>query len=117
MKKIIGSCGIICTECPAFIAYKTDDQPLREKTAEEWSEMYGGKIEAAEINCVGCQATDGVHFSHCEECDIRECSQQTHNQSNCGLCNEYPCDRIEKFFEFVPSCREILDEIRRTAES
>ncbi len=111
MDRIVGSCGIVCTECPAFIAYKTDDQALRVKTAEEWSKMHEVTLEAAEINCVGCQAAEGVQISHCAECDIRSCSQQTHQLTNCGLCGEYPCERIEKFFEFVPPCREVLDEI------
>lgn len=111
MNRIVGSCGIICNECPAFIACRTDDQSLREKTAKEWSKMYGAEIGASEINCVGCQATEGVQISHCSECDIRSCSQQTHHIANCGLCSEYPCERIEKFFEFVPPCREVLDGI------
>jgi len=111
MDRMVGSCGIVCTECPAFIAYRTDDQELRKKTAVEWSKMYGATIEPEEINCVGCQTTEGIHISHCAECDIRECSQQTHQIANCGLCTDYPCDRIEKFFEFVPPCREVLDEI------
>jgi len=75
--------------------------------------MYEVELEAAVINCVGCQAADGAHFSHCAECDIRECSQQTHNIANCGLCEDYPCERIRNFFEFVPPCRDVLDEIRR----
>ena len=111
MNRIVGSCGIICNECPAFIACKTDDQELREKTAKEWSKMYGAQIGASEINCVGCLATEGVQISHCAECDIRSCSQQTHQLSNCGLCSEYPCERVEKFFEFVPPCKDVLDEI------
>ncbi|MEN8208950.1 MAG: DUF3795 domain-containing protein [Candidatus Fermentibacteria bacterium] len=111
MNRIVGSCGIICTECPAYIAHCTDDQKLREKTAKEWSKMYGAVIEAADINCVGCLAAEGVQISHCSECDIRSCSQQTHHLDNCGLCDEYPCERIEKFFEFVPSCKEVLDAI------
>ena len=111
MSRIVGSCGIICTECPAFIAYRTDDQTLREKTSVEWSKMYGAPIKAADINCVGCLATEGVQISHCAECDIRACSQQTHQLDNCGLCDEYSCERIEKFFEFVPSCKEVLDGI------
>ena len=111
MSRIVGSCGIICTECPAFIAYRTDDQALREKTAKEWSKMHGAVIEAVDINCVGCLAIEGVQIGHCAECDIRLCSQQTHKLANCGLCSEYPCERIEKFFEFVPPCKEILDAI------
>ena len=31
MEKMIAFCGIECTVCPAFIAYKTDDNELRKK--------------------------------------------------------------------------------------
>ena len=111
MSRIVGSCGIVCTECPAFIAHRTDDEALREKTAEEWSEMFGAPIKASDINCVGCLATEGVQISHCGECNIRACCQQTQQLANCGLCGEYPCEKIEKFFEFVPTSKEVLDEI------
>jgi hypothetical protein len=110
--RIIGSCGIVCTECPAFIARRTDDQALREKTAKEWSEQYGAVIPVEEINCDGCHASDGVQISHCGECDIRRCCQGVHGLENCGLCGDYPCEKVEKFFEFVPDARVVLDGIR-----
>jgi hypothetical protein len=31
---------------------------------------------------------------------------------NCAHCSDYPCERLEKFFEMVPASKEILDEIR-----
>ena len=110
-KWIVGSCGIVCTECPAYIARRTDDQPLREKTAAEWSKDYGAEIPPEAIDCDGCHADGGVQISHCSQCEIRACSQRTHGIENCGLCDEYPCERIIAFFEFVPTAKDILDGI------
>jgi len=111
MGRIVGSCGIICTDCPAYIALRTDDQALRESTSKEWSAQFGAEIPPSEINCDGCHAIDGVQVSHCAECEIRRCSQQTHGVENCGLCDDYPCQRIVKFFEFVPGAKAVLDGI------
>ncbi|MCK4571680.1 DUF3795 domain-containing protein, partial [candidate division WOR-3 bacterium] len=37
MDKMIAYCGIICTECPAFLATQKDDDEERKKVAEMWS--------------------------------------------------------------------------------
>jgi hypothetical protein len=113
--RMIGSCGIVCTECPAYIARRTGDDGLREHTAAEWSKQYGADIPPEAVDCDGCLASDGVQIGHCAECEIRACSQQTHDVENCGLCGDYPCDRITAFFEYVPSAREVLDGVSRGA--
>ena len=50
MKKIIACCGIICSECPAYIAFKNDDDELRAKTAKQWSEEIKADIKPENIN-------------------------------------------------------------------
>ena len=40
MNRMIASCGLICTECPAFLAHKNDDEQLRIKTAKQWSKEF-----------------------------------------------------------------------------
>ncbi|MCK4824426.1 DUF3795 domain-containing protein, partial [bacterium] len=40
MEKMISFCGIVCTECPAFLATKNDDDNERKKIAEMWSKQY-----------------------------------------------------------------------------
>ena len=36
----VGACGLDCAECPAYIAYCTDDRKLRQETAAQWQLMY-----------------------------------------------------------------------------
>ncbi len=111
--RMLAMCGLDCAACPAFIAYRTDDQDLRVKTAAEWSKQFNVTFKPEEINCVGCLKTDGVHIGHCADCEIRKCGLERHVK-NCALCSDYPCERIEGFVANVPPAKANLDEVRRT---
>ena len=45
MAKIIGICGLICSECPAYIATKKNDDGERKKVAEIWSKEFSSDIK------------------------------------------------------------------------
>lgn len=109
MEKKYGSCGLICSECPANIAYITNDQKLREKTAKEWSEIYQAEIPANAINCTGCRQ-QGVKIGHCSECKIRLCAIQREIET-CRECSEYPCEILQEFFVHVPEAKQNLDRM------
>ena len=111
MEKIISNCGLICTECPAYIAFKTDDNVLRRKTAEQWSKMYKADIKPENVNCVGCLQADGTLFHHCTVCEIRACCREK-GLINCAHCDEYKCKKITEFFGWVPEAEKILDEVK-----
>jgi len=113
--KRLSMCGLDCAVCPAFIARKTDDQALREKTAAEWSQQFHADLKPADINCVGCLKVQGVHIGHCAECEIRKCGL-ARKVKNCALCSEYPCERISKFLANVPPAKANLDEVRRARQ-
>ena len=112
MAKMLSMCGLDCAVCPAFIAYKTDDNALREKTAAEWSQQFHADLKPADINCVGCVKTKGVHFSHCGECEIRQCGLSRQVKS-CALCDDYACDTISQFLANVPPAKANLEQVRR----
>ena len=113
MAKMFAMCGLDCAACPAFIAHKTDDQALREKTATEWSQQFHVDIKPADINCVGCVKTKGVHIGHCGECEIRQCGL-SHQEKSCALCDDYPCQTISQFLANVPPAKANLEQVRRT---
>ena len=48
MKKLIAYCGLDCEKCDAYIATQNDDQALRKKTAELWTQLNG--MELLQIN-------------------------------------------------------------------
>jgi hypothetical protein len=114
--KTLSMCGLDCAACPAFIARKTDDQTLREKTAAEWSKQFQADLKPADINCVGCLKTKGVQISHCAECEIRKCGLGR-KVKNCALCDDYPCETIGRFIANVPPAKANLEEVRRARQN
>ena len=66
MDKTIAFCGLICTECPAFIAPRKDDDKEREKVAKVWSKEYKCDMKTEDINCDGCLEESGRLFNYCK---------------------------------------------------
>ncbi|MCK4654204.1 MAG: DUF3795 domain-containing protein [Candidatus Cloacimonetes bacterium] len=112
MEKMIACCGLICTECNAFLATLNNDAELRKKTAKEWSKMHKAALKPDDIFCDGCLTTTGRIFRYCKVCPIRKCCREK-NISNCAYCSDYPCEKITEFFGFVPAAKKVLDEVRQ----
>jgi hypothetical protein len=108
MEKMIAYCGLVCTDCKAYIATQKDDDELRREVVEVWSKEYNHEFSVADINCVGCLPVAGLHVGHCGMCQIRKCGQER-GVKNCGWCDAYPCDKIEDFFKMVPDAKKTLD--------
>lgn len=107
----IAFCGLDCQGCPAFIAYKTGDQSLRERTSVEWSGIYSADIAPSDVNCTGCRST-GIQFSWCSSgCPIRKCAVERKVRS-CGVCSDYPCGNLSFIVKNCPDARERLDAER-----
>jgi len=108
MKQLIACCGIDCENCDARIATVTNDNELREKTAQKWGVMNNAPdITAESINCMGCR-TDGAKVVYCSDCEIRQCVQ-TKGVNTCGDCNELEtCQIVSLIFQHVPGAKENL---------
>jgi len=113
MQKIISACGIVCSECTAYIATLNNDEDMRKKTAEDWSKAFNATLTAKDICCDGCMEEDGRYFAHCLECEIRKCVQAK-SIPNCAYCEDYACEKVEGLFKMVPKAKEELDAIRKT---
>ena len=111
MAVIISKCGLLCNECPAFIAYTDDNDELRVKTAEEWSKAYNADIKPEHINCSSCLSRSDDVFSHPKVCEVRKCGFKM-DVDNCAVCGDYGCDTISKFMEAAPVIREGLEKLR-----
>lgn len=94
MNQYIAYCGLNCENCEARIATATDDNLMREKVAEEWSQLNSTTITPDMINCVGCRL-DGVKTPYCETiCPIRKCAIEKKVET-CGDCKEMKkCDKL-----------------------
>jgi hypothetical protein len=111
MCSIIAYCGLNCHECGAYLATITNDDDKRQAVAEQWSKENHTDIKPADINCTGCLTIGEIIFSHCKVCEIRLCGIQK-KVANCAHCDEYVCEKLEKFFQMAPFLREKLNQIR-----
>jgi hypothetical protein len=110
---MIAPCGIVCTDCPAYLATQSNNLERLREIAEKWSnddEQY----VAEDMFCDGC-FSDRVH-SFCARCEARVCAIQK-GHSVCSICSIYPCDRLNGVWSTftdtsIDDCRVILEEER-----
>ena len=111
MEEMISVCGLLCSDCGAFIANKNDDDEKRTEVAETWSKKYNVDIKPEDINCNGCLSDIEPLFGHCKVCEVRKCGKGKAIE-NCAHCDEYACEKLEKIFQVVPDTRKRLDQIK-----
>lgn len=112
MEKMIAYCGLVCTECPAYIATQNDDQEALKKVAKQWSKEFNASFAPEDCICDGCLSSTGRLSSYCHECKIRACGVEK-KVRNCAHCTEYACQELETFFGFAPEAKAMLEGIRR----
>ena len=107
-ESMIAYCGLDCAECPAFLAWKNDDDKLREKQAVEWSSP-DYPLSAEDINCVGCKIDAEPKFKFCGSCSVKACAS-TRGEETCAHCDDYGCDTLEGWLA------QAGDELRQKLE-
>ena len=113
MDKMIAYCGLVCTDCPAYVATQANDRAALERVAAQWREEFNApEITVEYVVCDGCLAEDRRRCGHCAECDVRACGV-SRGVANCSHCTDYGCEKLERFFGFAPDARRVLDEIRQ----
>jgi hypothetical protein len=114
MDRIVAYCGLVCTDCPAYVATQADDRAALERVAAQWREEYNApNITVESVICDGCLTDEGRKCSHCAECEIRACGV-ARGVVNCAHCADYACEKLEGFFGFAPDARAVLDGIRQS---
>jgi hypothetical protein len=115
MDRIVAYCGLICTDCPAYVATQTDDRAALERVAAQWREAFNApEITADSIICDGClEHDDGQLAGYCATCEIRACSLGR-GFVNCAHCVDYACEKLEGFVGHASDARKTLDEIRQS---
>ncbi len=106
-EQIIAYCGLICTECAAYIATRENDTEKLQALALEW---YGVENDATFCECDGC-ITDGRKNKWCGECAVNACAKE-HGVTNCAHCDEYGCETLTAFFGDAPDAKTNLERIR-----
>jgi hypothetical protein len=108
--EIISCCGLVCSECPAYVATKENDPDKAQQTAELWSRLYGVEVEVGHVWCEGCMLP-GKKCHHAGECELRACGM-ARGLETCAACDDYPCPKLEGFFAMAPQARVNLDRLR-----
>lgn len=111
MQPPLAMCGILCAECPAYLATINDDDDLRAQTAAQWSKMFSADIPAEAINCLGCTSGSPTVFTHCQVCEIRACGQDK-GLVHCGKCADFPCDKLDFVHNAAPQAKAALEADR-----
>lgn len=101
-------CGLLCNECPLYIATKNDNEETKAKLAIEYSNEHC-TFTKEDMNCEVCYSVKNNDSKMCGDCKIRNCSEGKNNLKNCGYCSSYPCGLIDKYCPV--DCRARLDKI------
>ncbi|MDK2951728.1 MAG: hypothetical protein PWQ77_1393 [Kosmotogales bacterium] len=107
----VSYCGLLCSECEIYKASIENDSALKEKLAKEFdSEDF--HLEKKDILCFGCSGNEEEIFKFCDVCEIRKCGIKR-EIVNCGQCEEYYCELLNKPFQMNPENKKILDKINK----
>jgi hypothetical protein len=110
MEKLIACCGLNCATCDAQIATVTNDDELRAQTAEKWRTQFSPDITSEMINCTGCREP-GAKFSHCSQCEIRNCVNSKNFQT-CADCDQLEsCALVKNIHQYVPEALQNLKSL------
>lgn len=111
MERLLSHCGLLCSECGAYLATRSDDDAKRAEVAQEWSRMYHAELSPSDINCDGCVSDGPRLFHHATVCEIRKCALGR-GVANCAHCDDYACERLEGLFAMAPEAKARLEEVR-----
>ncbi|MFW9767278.1 MAG: DUF3795 domain-containing protein [Candidatus Thorarchaeota archaeon] len=110
-ESMMAYCGLNCAECPAYLAWKTDDDKLREKQVVEWSSP-DYPLTVDDINCAGCKTDGEPKFKFCGTCTVRACAGER-GVETCAHCRDYGCETLEAWFKMAgDEARQKLDNLR-----
>ena len=116
MNEMLAYCGLICTNCPIYLATRLENTEKRSRMradiARQCREHYGLAYKPEDItDCDGCRTEDGRLFSGCRDCAVRSCARERKFE-NCAACPEYACEKLTSIFTTDPAARTRLNGIR-----
>ena len=112
MDKMVAYCGLVCTDCEAYIATQANDLAALEQMAARAREQFNNPdITVESASCDGCLSSSERLCGYCFECQVRACGMER-DVVNCAYCDDYACEKLEGFFGMAPHARTTLDSIR-----
>jgi len=92
-ERMVAYCGLVCTDCEAYVATQKGDMEALAKLAEKARRELNLMITPEEGMCDGCLATTGRQFPYSRTCAIRACGV-ARKVANCAHCADYPCQTL-----------------------
>jgi hypothetical protein len=100
-ERLDAPCGLYCGGCDAYLA------TIR-GTQEALAAACGRTPE--EVTCRGCRSDRRAVY--CKSCEIRDCIRRR-GLDHCGLCPEFPCEKLIAFRDSVAHHALVLRNLRR----
>jgi Protein of unknown function (DUF3795) len=91
---MISACGVICSECPAYLGAERGIEH-QQRSAEAWQRIYGRKETAEQMTCRGCLGPDEAVFYTSVGCRTRLCCMSK-GFSTCAECPLETCQDLEE---------------------
>lgn len=115
MDNIIAYCGLVCSECDAYVATQANDIETLQRLAQHAREAYGVADATAKTTmCDGCLGEHEHQIGYCASCEIRACAIER-GFANCAHCSAYDgCQRLNGFLDQVIEARAVLEEIHQS---
>jgi len=111
VEPIIAYCGLVCSQCPGYVATQSGDRDALEAFAERARTEFGQTDATADATmCDGCPGT-GRKIAYCGACEIRACAA-ARGVPHCAACAQYACATLEAFLANVPEARATLEGLR-----
>ena len=111
-EQMIAYCGLVCSECPAYVATQANDMEALERLAAQWSQEFNAEMTAADCLCDGCISGSDRLIGYCSDCQVRACAAGR-GVATCAQCDDYGCEKITAFFDHAPDAKAKLEEIRQ----
>lgn len=107
----MSACGVVCSECGAYLAGQSSDPAVKERVAKAWHDIYKIDVAPDALACSGCLSSDGV-FASCGDCWVRQCAMSK-GLANCSVCDQYPCaelGRVQSQYDGLEKLAETMSE-------
>lgn len=112
---IISCCGIMCSECPVYIATQKNDDSMKKYLAAHYSSPEQ-TFYPKDISCHGCHTVSADHNKFGKNCQIRKCCKVNHKRI-CAECKNFPCDKTEKYIPQGTEHRFRLEEMHEACKN
>ncbi len=111
----LGACGLECRECSIYLA--RSDENVAHDVMDWFIEMgwLDGEMDVEEFMsdgpyCLGCHGDRDTHWS--PDCWILHCCVDEKGLDNCSECDEFPCERLERWAENDDGYAEGLERLK-----